>query len=309
MKILFIMPPMGAWSTYGIHRAPNQLYAQLASFIRKKKLAEVQVLDCRAEELNYEQMIARVKTINPDVVVLGDFLHSTGGAAIIWHFNETAKKVKEVLPKTKTIVAGIWYSALYKETLDENPAIDFVVVGEPELTFTELIENLNAGITDFSNVAGLASRSNGKVHLGPHRELIKDIDVLPLPAYDLFPMDKYVGHTYWDHFAELMTSRGCPGGCSFCYEWSQYDPRHPQDFVSWRIHSPKYIADELDLLTKKFGVKTIVFQDDAFNVNRQTVEELCRQIIKRKIKINWVILGRADDWAKQIDIFGLMKEA
>jgi len=122
-------------------------------------------------------------------------------------------------------------------------------------------------------------------------------------------MDRYVGHTYWNNFCELMTSRGCPGGCSFCYEWSQYDPRFPKDFVSWRSHSPKRVVDELELLTKKFGVKTVVFQDDAFNVKKDMVEDVSREILKRKININWVILGRADDWAKQIDVFDLMREA
>jgi len=248
MKVLFVMPPLGAWSTYGVHRAPNQFYAQLAAYVREKGSAEVEIVDARAWEMKMEEVLAQVKKKEPDLVVLGDILHSTGGLAIIWHFNETARKIKEILPDTRIAMGGLWYSALYEDILEDHPYIDFIMVGEAELTLDELISALKSGGKKFTEIAGLASRVDGKVVLGPHRELISDIDTLPLPAYDLFPMDRYVGHTYWKHFCELYTSRGCPGGCSFCYEWSQYDPRTPKDFTSWRGHSGKRVVDELELL-------------------------------------------------------------
>jgi anaerobic magnesium-protoporphyrin IX monomethyl ester cyclase len=230
-KVLFIMPPIGGWATHGVNKAANQFYAQLAAYIRVKKVGIPEVLDARAMDLSYDDVKARVRAMKPDLVVLGDILHSTGGLAVIWHFNKTAKLVKEVSPETKVAVGGLWYSALYKETLEENPAIDFILIGEGELTLEDLLKALDAKDADLSKIHGLASRKNGQVVVGPHRELIKDIDILPLPAYDLFPMEKYVNHTYWTNFCELFTSRGCPGGCSFCYEWSQYDPRYPKDFV------------------------------------------------------------------------------
>lgn len=309
MKVLFIMPPIGAWSTYGIHKAPNQFYAQLAAYIRQEGTAEVEVLDARAWDMRHEEMFERAKKCSPDVIVLGDILHSTGGLAIIWHFNETARGIKEILPDTKVAVGGLWYSAFYEKTLQTYPYIDFVMLGEAEHTLNELLLELKSQGKGFAEIAGLASRIDGKVAAGPHRELISDIDLLPLPAYDLFPMDRYVGHTYWKHFCELLTSRGCPGGCSFCYEWSQYDPRSPKDFISWRGHSGKRIVDELEVLQKKFGVETIVFQDDAFNVRKEIVEEVCNEILRRGLKINWVILGRADDWVREVDLFPLMKKA
>jgi anaerobic magnesium-protoporphyrin IX monomethyl ester cyclase len=309
MKVLFVMPPLGAWSTYGVHRAPNQFYAQLAAYVRERGTAEVAVVDARAWEMKIEEMLEEVTRHNPGLVVLGDILHSTGGLAPIWHFNETARKIKEILPGTSIAVGGLWYSALYEEILEAHPYIDFVFVGEAELTLNELAAELKSGGKGFADIPGLASRIDGKIALGPHRKLVEDIDVLPLPAYDLFPMEKYVGHTYWEHFSELYTSRGCPGGCSFCYEWSQYDPRSPKDFISWRGHSAGRVADELELLQNKFGVETVVFQDDAFNVSTELVEAICNEIIERNIKMNWVILGRADDWVKQIDLFPLMRKA
>jgi anaerobic magnesium-protoporphyrin IX monomethyl ester cyclase len=308
-KVLFIMPPIGGWATHGVNKAANQFYAQLAAYIRQKKVGDPSVLDARALDLTYDDVKEKVRAIKPDMVVLGDILHSTGGLAVIWHFNRTAEFVKEVSPKTSVVVGGLWYSALYKETLEQNPAIDFVLIGEGELTLEELLKALETQSPDFSKIAGLAFRQKARIIAGPHRELIKDIDILPLPAYDLFPMEKYVNHTYWTNFCELFTSRGCPGGCSFCYEWSQYDPRYPKDFVSWRSHSAPRIVLELELLTKRFGVKTVVFQDDAFNVNPDVVRGVCEGILAKGIQLNWVILGRADDWAKQEDLIPLMKKA
>jgi anaerobic magnesium-protoporphyrin IX monomethyl ester cyclase len=308
-KVLFIMPPIGGWATHGNIKSANQFYAQLAAYIREKKVGDPHILDARALDMTYEDLKIKVKEIKPDVVVLGEILHSTGGLAVIWHFNKTAKLVKQVDPKISVVVGGLWYSALFKETLQEHQSIDFVLIGEAELTLEELLRTMDSRNPDYSKIEGLASRKNGNVVAGAHRELIKDIDILPLPAYDLFPMEKYVGHTYWKNFCELFTSRGCPGGCSFCYEWSQYDPRFPKDFVSWRSHSASRIVEELEVLNKKFNVETVVFQDDAFNVNPQMVKDVCEGILKKNIKINWVILGRADDWARQEDLIPLMKKA
>ncbi|OGW98553.1 MAG: hypothetical protein A2Z81_07040 [Omnitrophica WOR_2 bacterium GWA2_45_18] len=311
MKILFITPPFGAWATHGNHKAPNQYYAQLAAYIRQKELAEVQVLDTRALEMNYDQMMEEIQRVKPDMAVFGDLLHSTGGLAVIWHFNETARKIKEVLPQTKTVMGGLWYSALFTETMEINPWIDFILIGEGELTIQDLIHHLKEKKTDFKSIPGLVSRGpNGQVVAGPHRSLIPDLSVLPMPAYDLFPMDKYVGHTYWKPFAELMTSRGCPGGCHFCYEWSLYDPRsNKKDFTSWRGHSAKRIADELDILEKQYGIKVVVFQDDAFNVDPRVMKGFCEEKIKRGNQIKWVCLGRADDWTSQRELLPLMSQA
>lgn len=310
-KVLFLTPPIGAWATHGNHKAPNQFYAQLAAYVRQEKLAQVEVLDCRAVEMDYPAMMQRIEAIKPDVVVFGDLLHSTGGLAVIWHFNESARLIKEKLPTTRTVMGGLWYSSYARETMEENPAIDYILVGEAELTLADLLRALDNPATALKDIPGLVSRdTNGQFVIGPHRGLIPDLNVLPMPAYDLFPMDKYVGHTYWKPFAELMTSRGCPGGCHFCYEWSLYDPRSAtKDFTSWRGLSANRINDELDVLYKTYGIKVVVFQDDAFNVDQKLVKDFCEEKIRRGNPVQWVCLGRADDWNKQKDLLPLMARA
>lgn len=305
MKILFVMPKIGAWATHGNHFAPNQLYAQWAAFIREKGYDNLEVLDATVLGIPIEQIAEKVKEKNPDVVVMGDMIHCSVGYGEIAYFNQAARMIKEALPKTKIIVGGLWYSALPVETLDANPAMDYVVMGEEE-SFFDLIDAIDKN-KNMKDVAGVTSRINGKPVMGPHKPLLQDLDKLPLPAYDLFPMTQYVGHTFWKPFVEMMTSRGCPSACTFCYEWDQYDPRSPQDFLTWRAKSPERVIEELDLL-HKMGTKVVVIQDDNFNVNPERVEKFCKLKKEHNNPIKWVSLGRAVDWINCEKILPLMKE-
>jgi len=309
VKILFVTPQLGSWATHGHHVAPNQMHAQWAAYVRERVAADVEVLDCKVTGIGLEQMLEIVKDKNPDVVVLGDILHSYGGFAVQKYFNEAAAGIKEKLPSARIVVGGLWYSSLSTETLEQNPAIDFVVMGEGEVTFCELVEALKKGRAHFEDIPGLASRKGGKVVWGPVRELIEDLDVLPLPAYDLFPMDKYVGHTYWRPFVEIVTSRGCTHGCAFCYEWSEHDPRALKNFNRWRAKSAKRVVDEIELLEKKFGTKVMVIQEDNFNINGRRVREFCEEKIKRGLSMKWVSLGCASDWVRLEQDVPLMKKA
>lgn len=311
MKVLFLTPPLKAWDSHGDHKAANQMHAQLAAYLREKKLAQVEALDCRALDMDWDAMLKHTEASKPDMVFVGELLHSTCGAAVIWYFNEGLRLLKKQNPAIKTVAGGLWYSGDYERQMRLNPWIDYIMLGEAELTMDELISNLKSGAKKERDIDGLVSRAaDGTIQLGPHRDLIPDLNVLPMPAYDLFPMEKYVGHTYWKPFAELMTSRGCPGKCHFCYEWALYDSRTAtKDFTSWRGLSGKRIVDELDLLEKTYGITTVVFQDDAFNTDTQAMIEFCEEKLRRGNKIDWVCLGRADQWISQHDILPLMKKA
>jgi len=309
VKILFVTPQLGSWATHGHHVAPNQMHAQWAAYVRAHGVADVEVLDCKVLSICFEHMLEIVKDKHPDIVVLGDILHSYGGFAVQKYFNEAAAGIKKELPAVKIVVGGLWYSSLSTETLEQNPAIDFVVMGEGEITFCELVEALQKGRTRFEDIPGLASRNDGKVVWGPVRELIEDLDILPLPAYDLFPMEKYAGHTYWKPFVEVVTSRGCTHGCAFCYEWSEHDPRAIKNFNRWRAKSAKRVVDEVELLEKKFGTKVMVIQEDNFNINGRRVREFCEEKIKRGLNMKWVSLGCASDWVRLEPDVPLMKKA
>ena len=311
MKILFLTPPLKAWDSHGLHKAANQMHAQTAAYVRAKGIASVEALDCRALDYDWNKMMDAVSASKPDMVFVGDQLFSTCGAAVIWYFNEALRLIKTKMPQVITVASGLWYSADYERQMRLNPFIDYILIGEAEITLEDLLNNLKDKKKDMRDIPGLVCRRDtSTIIVGPHRGLIPDLNVLPMPAYDLFPMEKYVGHTYWKPFAELMTSRGCPGKCHFCYEWALYDSRSAaQDFSSWRGLSGKRIVDELDVLEKQYGVVTVVMQDDAFNSDTKAMIEFCEEKLKRGNNIGWVCLGRADQWISQQDILPLMRKA
>lgn len=307
MKILFLTPQVTGWDMFGEHRAPNQLYAHWAAYVREKGYEDVEVLDCQALDIPQAEMLSKIKDKNPDIIVLGQEVTVPAGFAPFYFFNETAKKVKEILPQTKVVVGGLWYSGLPEHTLQEHPYIDFDVMSE-EGAFYDLVDALAKG-KNVHDVAGVASRLDGKVVMGPTRALLANLDELPLPAYDLFPMDKYVGHQYWKPFVEMVTSRGCPVACTFCYGLSKYDPRTIKDYVQWRCKSAERVIEELELLYNKYGVQVVLLQDDNFNVDMERVEKFCRLKLERNIPTKWVSLGRAVEWINCESILPLMKQS
>lgn len=310
MKILFLQPPLGAWATWGTHRALNIGHAQLAAYLREHNPGiKLEVLDCRAFGLTESQMLQKIGEIKPDIVYLGDILHTTGGLAVVFIYNEAARKIKERYPQMTTVVGGIFYASASEFTLQENPSIDFCLAGECELTLSELVKELARPKPDLLSVKGLAHREKGKVVLNAYRPLLQDLDSLPMPAYDLFPMDKYVGHTYWKNYSETWNSRGCPAACTFCYEWGQFDPRGNQDLKNYRFRSAKKVVDEMELLYNQFGIRVIVMMDDTYNVSRKRMEETIEESLKRDLKMKWMPLGRAPYFIRDIDLFRDLKKA
>src|SRR5260221_11004182 len=124
MKILFLTPPLKAWDSHGFHRAANQMHAQVAAYIRTKGLAEVDALDCRALDLDWDAMLNKIAEIKPDMVFLGDQLFSTLGAAVIWDFNEAMRLIKARFPQMMTVASGLWYPVDYDLQRRLTPTID-----------------------------------------------------------------------------------------------------------------------------------------------------------------------------------------
>ena len=306
MKLLFITPPMGNWAPWGDrHLAVNSLHAQVAAFIREKNVAEVVVLDCRALSLNDEQMLDEVKRQQPDAVFFGAMIAAAGGAATLNRFHAAMQKIKAAAPKVVTIGGGLMYTAVPQKIMADNPQLDFAIVGvfgDNEHAVAELLEELQKPAADFSKIKGIAYRKDGEVMLTPARPVIGNLDELPMPAYDLFPMDKYYGYSVIPHYNEAVTSRGCEGACHFCYEWWLVDQRSPRDFSSHRTKGGKRVAEEMELLNKQYGVKVLTFMDDDFNSDRQKMVDLVESLEEKKLEISWFMLSRAQNLIRDMDL-------
>ncbi len=310
MKLLFLTPPMRNWVRWGSkHIACNPLHAQLASFVREKEAAEVSVLDCRALGLGEQEMIERVRKEAPDAVFLGTRLITDGGATPIVRFIETMEILKAAFPKLVTMTGGLAVSAMPRELLTLAPQLDYVLLGEAEPTLIELLDELKREKPCLKKILGLAYRDGCEIALSPARPLLPDLDELPMPAYDLFPMERYVGFSKIENYNEAVTSRGCEGACSFCYEWGLIDPRRRGDFFIHRTRSGKKVADELELLDKTYSVKAVNFLDDDFNSERQKMVDLLDELEKRDLDIQWFFMGRAGNLMRDADLIPRMRKA
>lgn len=191
--------------------------------------------------------------------------------------------VKKIKPDIITVMGGPHPTCLPTEVLYENNFVDIVVIGEGENTMKELCEKLEKG-EDIDSVAGIAYRRNGDIRVTPPREFIKNLDDLPFPDLDLFPpLELYttysLPHTLSVKTAGIITSRGCPYSCIFCFK-SVFGKK-------WRARSPENVVNEWEILVKKYKVKQIAVLDDTFNIDQKRVIEICDLIIKRKLVVPW----------------------
>jgi magnesium-protoporphyrin IX monomethyl ester (oxidative) cyclase len=170
--------------------------------------------------------------------------------------------------------------------------VDFVVIGEGEITFTELVRFLREGGTGPCTVPGVMSRdeAGNKMYAGD-RPLIEDLDSLPLPARTYLDLSRYTAAGIVIHAQDvqyLSSSRGCPYGCAFCASSPWWGGR-------FRFRSAKNLADEVELLVKDFGAKGLVFREDNFTVSRRRLMAFCDEMIKRGLdQVLWECETRVD---------------
>lgn len=163
---------------------------------------------------------------------------------------------------------------------------DVVVIGEGERTIVELAETITYN-RPLSGVDGIAYREGEKVIVNRRRGLIGNIDVLPFPAYDLFPVDYYrllrMPHvTNRDFVMPVLSGRGCPFKCTFCYRMDE----------GFRPRSNGSIVDEIKFLKREYGITYIIFSDELLMSSVERTISLCETFIKEELDIKWCCNGR-----------------
>lgn len=213
----------------------------------------------------------------------------------------------------KTIAFGTHVTPIPRESMRPYPSLDYVLVGEPDLTIRDLLDHLEGriderppeirtlfekhdplykpslredGSAELRGIKGLAWRDGEEIVINFPRSFIQDLDDMPIPMHELLPLKKYRMPLIKGPFTFIVTSRGCPAGCTYCIKHVSYQ-------YSARLRSPKLIMDELWVL-KKLGINNIHMYADLFTVNRDQVVELCRRMIEEDIKIKWTCNSRVD---------------
>jgi radical SAM superfamily enzyme YgiQ (UPF0313 family)/glycosyltransferase involved in cell wall biosynthesis/ADP-heptose:LPS heptosyltransferase/predicted O-methyltransferase YrrM len=181
-------------------------------------------------------------------------------------------------PHIKIILGGVHVSFFAEQALRDYGA-DFVVIGEGELTFRDLCNALDKDMP-LASIKGIAFRDGEQIVITESREVVRNLDDLPLPDYS------YAGDLMRrSGIGYVITSRGCPARCHFCSTGSYWGQRV-------RVNSPRRVVDEIEALIKNYGVKKIFFHDDTFNLNLKRVGEICDEISARKLNVEWGVSCR-----------------
>lgn len=226
----------------------------------------------------------RILSLNPDLV---GFSATTSG---FLNGYELATHLKLLRPQIQIIFGGVHISALGGTLLEQFEHIDYLCMGEGELTLASL-----AAGNPCREISGLVWRDNGQVMTNPAREHIPDLDSLPFPAYEKLagfpnsyhlPLFSYIQAPG----ATMVTSRGCPYQCSYC-DRSVFKR-------GFRYNSPEYIYAHIKYLNSRFGVRHLNIYDDLFTMNRKRIARLCELLASRPLGVHFncaVRVGHADD--------------
>jgi anaerobic magnesium-protoporphyrin IX monomethyl ester cyclase len=221
-----------------------------------------------------------VRRIDPDTDVVGlSCMFST-----LWPLtSRVAQAVREKFPDVLLVLGGEHGTAVPEHVLNTSP-IDVVVLGEGEETFVELLR-ARAARRPLAEVQGIAFREGGRVvstGLSPRR---RDVDAIPLPAWDAFPIQAYIARHQTNGInlgrsMPMLGTRGCPFQCTFCSNPGMWTQR-------WIARDPRRLADEMEHYVRKYAVTNFDFQDLTAIVKRQWIVDFCTELIGRGLNITW----------------------
>ena len=290
MRVLLINPPIREWAK------PNCFPLGLGyiAAILQQEGHEIESMDINAFRWTQAEVEERIKNATFDAVGTGAMV--TAYEYVKW----LVSTLKKYHPQKKVIVGGS-VAASVPKTLLERTATDIACIGEGEATAKGLFRALELN-EDLSEVNGIWFKDEkGAIHITPERPTIRDLDGLPLPAWDLFPMDIYLrnpvgapnrnkwvdGNTVDDTLSmNLFATRGCPYKCIYCYH----------DFMGqgYRARSAQNVFDEMKTLYQRYGVKYFHFVDDEFVMKNGFVCEFCRRVRESGLGFTWGCSGRAN---------------
>lgn len=294
-SVLLICPP-ATIGVYGRKKVvvPHIPYLSLASLAGALLRAghDAHILDLSVSSDVEKDLSAALAEYNPDFAGI-TFTTPLANIAV-----DLSKKIKEKKPNISLLCGGVHTTTLPEETL-KNSAFNIACIGEGEETILEIVGGKN-----LKDILGIAYKTaDGAIQMNPRRPLLDDLDKLPYPAWHLYDVKKY--HTARivtkkSRVGAIETSRGCVFSCSFCNKtvFNRF----------WRAKSSERVVDELEYMLK-FGFQEIHFWDDGFSTDIERAKEVCRLIIKRKLKFFWNTFSgiRADRVDEEL--LRLMKEA
>ena len=306
MKILLINPPVFNDIGRVLTVTPPLGLMYLAAYLEKNGYTSVRVVDADVAKLSWRDLEDLLVKERPGVVGI------TASSFILPAMLKVAEITRRVLPDSVIVTGGYGPTKEPEKVLRTiNQAINFVVLGEGEITFLELIRRLDNKVGNFNDIKGLAYLNKNKdLAITSPREYIKNLDSVPWPAYHLlFPdFSKYHGMTFLKKerspSVTMFASRGCPHRCAFCSLGSKM----------YRQRSPKDVVAEMEFYRNKFGVRAVQLYDDEFvgmsYQQNKWIEEICGEIMKRGLQEHLIIVvqGRCSEYV-ELETLKRMRQA
>ena len=280
IRVCLINPGWGRLDRYRRLFVPPPLnLAYIASSL--ENLAEVEIIDCYANELGIEECLELIRRDEPDVigVIPNNYCDFVMGDVELWlrSFSEGLKSLGMETP----IVTGGPFASVFPERALEYA--DFIVRGDQEIVFRNMIENF-ANERKLKSVKGLAMRRGRKTHVNKPF-YVKNLDSVPFPSRDLLETNIY-SHILIDKpMTTFLTARGCPYRCIYCSR-GVYGP--------YRERSVENVLEELREIVDVQKIKNLVFYDDNFTINRKRTIQICELIVKEGIDMRWICATRVD---------------
>lgn len=301
MKIVLVFPPFYLEPMYNL---PPLGLINLSTALKDSSHQTVLidfVLDIRKKTLQmgkgiYDDCAERILEEAPDLV--GFSAQCTTYPAVI----QISKKVKAKRPSTKIVFGGHNASFVDQVTLERYPFVDCIVRGEGEITFKKMVAAYGSG-KDEKGIAGVTFRKGDEIIRNKERDLISNLDELPLPDYRFSaPFSEYRDACGLPRsIAILEVGRGCPHQCIYCSE-----------SILWRRTTRTFpvsrLVREMENLYKNFGAECFLLAYDQFTARRRFVEAFCRHLIDKGLNhLPWYCISRLD--SVDAGLLGLMKEA
>lgn len=270
-RVAIIAPP------YPLEEAPSPpLGASYVAAAFEEAGAEVRIMDYIVEQYTPEKLKRVLHEYEPHII---------GATSVTMNFPVAAKIMQEarkIAPRAITMMGGPHVSFDAVNTLNSYPEIDIAVMGEGEATIKEIVRCFD-GDGEWSKIKGLAIRKDGVVKITAPRELIPDLDGLPLPARHLLPLSRYLALGFP---VTMITGRGCPYSCIFCLGRRMVGSKP-------RRRQASLVVDEIEHILS-YGFSRINIADDLFTADRQKVYDVCDEIKRRKLNFAWTAFARVN---------------
>lgn len=314
MKILLVNPPYPKLPYTPKHATPPLGLAYIAAVLEQTEHS-IEIIDCVVEGFDTEtefngtmiygmpipQLINFIGECKPNVIGISCMFSILDSIV-----KEISRDIKGKFPEM-TIVLGGTHATVMADQLIREPFIDYIVRGEGEYAFLQLIEYLD-NKRKIDTVRNLTWIENSKIRTTP-QDFIQDIDQLPLPARHLLNLEKYIRIGHRDGLTKkgvrtttLITSRGCPARCIFCSIHSVWG-------YKFRPHSQEFTLNEIRHLQEQYGIEHLIFQDDNLTLDKNRAEAIFTGMIESKRHLSWTAPNGIAIWALDDNLLGLIKKS